>query len=123
MSEILIQRAVASQETRRPSQDLSERPVSSGEPSGGTGGTARSGLLDLAAMPAERPAVYRDAAAIEAAERVHEGLSAYYRDDLDAESVRKLALLVKQQLSIQTLSIVNAHALGLLSMMRDIELM
>lgn len=93
----------------------------------GTAGTepsaSRALLVDLASLPAGQPVALSQEGMLLAPARAEEKPEAYYQDDLDEESVRTLALLVKEQLSVQALSIANAHAMGFRGLMREISLM
>ena len=122
MSDILLQRAASTaQDARRnPREGNGETRIG---PAGGEQPAARSLLVDLAALPAGQPLSLSEEGVLLAPAKIEEKRRAYYQDDLDEESVRKLALLVKEQLSLQALSIANAHAMGLLGLVRDISLM
>ncbi len=80
-----------------------------------------AGHRDLAALPAGR--VLPPDAITAARAKSEPDDHAAWRDDLDPESVCQLALLVKQQLSLQALAIANVHALGILGMVQDLDLM
>lgn len=124
MSEILLQRAAtAGQEARRTVREDGEHGRTGAAAAGSAAAPSRAMLVDLAALPAGQPMLLSE-------EGMPVGLAApdavaevFYRDDLDAEAVRRLALRVKQQLSLQALSIANAHAMGFLGMVREISLM
>jgi hypothetical protein len=124
MTEIFLQRlAAAAPEARRTNQENGDRPAAAArtEPKRPEAAVmaSRSGLLDLSAMPAGRPMIPSETDTVSGEDQA----AAYYQEELDAESVRRLALLVKQQLSLQALSIANARSLGLLGLVRDISLM
>lgn len=47
------------------------------------------------------------------------GTDVFFRDDLDGESVRLLALKAQQQLAIQALAIANVRALSIIGLFRE----
>lgn len=127
MTEIFSQRVTApALDARRTAQENNERPQAVAKAENPRPETAviasRSALLDLAALPAGRPMVPSETEATDKVAGENQA-AAYYQEELDAETVRRLALLVKQQLSLQALSIANARSLGLLGLVRDISLM